>query len=394
MEEQYWNTTLRYVDAFMVENAHSWCDLEDYSLQTDHYAQYQEILHDYCSYFEQVGLHAFATYLAYYQEIRYISFEEFEARLLESTQALLQYVYALRRQMSVAVILRLAYPIEKSNMWVARLVYDRLRPILDGVDCNRRLNDTPPYSFLVNQVDRILMIYPDDCIYSGTQFYNLIWSEQHFFESIRPLPEQVEYYALCPFISTQLPRNPQSIAPVNFGVFEPIERLSTNLLSLISEQQTLADLAQFAEPGQVNQWMQILGDQLSAYSLDAKFMFVYRQYRRGPIPEFVQRIHDFFMFKKEAGNTLNVYFQHKLADRVSVITHILVYGSAPGREIGSLVRNCPYDGDKEYFATDDFREEEDRCPPSCYKYIGYTWSGIPLQDQDYRKPLADLLYRQ
>jgi hypothetical protein len=237
------------------------------------------------------------------------------------------------------------------------------------------------------------MIYPDDCIYSGTQFSNLIWSEQHFFESIRPLPEQVEYYALCPFISSQLPRNPQSIAPVNFGVYEPIERLSFDIQQLVSEQQTLADLVQFAEPDQVNQWMQILGDELSSYSLDTNFSFVYRQYRQGIIPEFVQRIQDFFVFKKETGNTLNVYFQHKLADRVSVITHTLVYGGAPGREFGSLVRNCPYDGDKEYFATDDFREEDERCPPSCYKYIGYTWRGIPLQNRDYRKPLADLLYR-
>ena len=393
-----WVITLRYTDDFMMENADKQCQWIDYDLNPQTYGRYDDILQTYKNYFEDLGLHPIAAYLDYYQHLRYISFSEFKDKLFESTTTLMNYIDNLREHMSVAVILRLAYPVDKSSLWVARLIYDRIRPVLTGVDGGRHC-DPMQYRALLSQVDHVLIIYPDDCMYSGSQFTARLSDEDDSFKYFpKSIYQRIEYYSLCPFVSSLLLKDPRNTIPVTFGSYETLERIPYSIHEAILEGTNLQHIAQYATSQQFDKLQEELGgipvDELTLEpNLD--FQFYERTYNirqsHQEIPRIIQALLDFIQFKDQTRNGLNIYFQHKLADKISIATALFVYGYVPGGAVGSLINNCEYDPNLDWLGGGDFYEESDRCPPSCYKRIQYTWRGRPIEPRAY---LDTILYQR
>lgn len=384
----YLENTLWYLDAFIDENKDRHCEFKDYSLISEKYEKYQNILENYRSTFEELGLDIFAEYLEFYQNLRYISFDEFYNRLVESAEYLVDYVEGLREEYgSVAVVLRLVQPMGKSNLWVTRLIYHLIRPILTGVHCNGdRQNWWEIYNNLSKQTNRLVLIYPDDCMYSGSQFLETMINERStgvysFFSEDRS--RELEFYVLCPYI-TSMVKDPRDkgfdkyeeyayFAPyINYGSYEWIEGLPRKLRDFPSELRHILSESQIFHFVQEGLDPALLG---SIYSFIKMAKKIYQDFP----PPIVSLFIDFIKFRLVARNAMNIYFQHKLADRISTATYLFVNGAVPGGEIGTLVNNCYYDSTTS-LGYDDFEIEKKRCPPSCYKNIKYTWVDRTIVD--------------
>lgn len=376
----FWSKTLEYTDAFMRENATKQCEYKDYSLNTARYVQYQKILQAHISYFRNLGLRPLADYYRYYQHLRYIPFKEFYQRLLRATQDLLKHIRALRKKSSVIVIFRLAYEIQKSSLWVARLVYPLLRPELDGVDCFQT-SQSKHYQYLRERkgVDRVILIYPDDCIYSGQQFHVTVSNDYY---ELKQVSNAVEFYSLCPYVtSTFLNSSMYRAIKVNLGTFETLVGVSeetktrtqmyNNILQYLASEERMPNL-------------------LQAFGVKEKkdIMSLELEKTWKPRLEIEAKLNQFIDFREETGGALNFYFQHKLADQVSIVTSLFVYGLVPGGKLGSLINSCPYEEKFKYLGL-DFLLEKYRCPPSCYKQLQYTWQGQAIPP---RKFLSDVFF--
>jgi hypothetical protein len=355
--EQQWKESLTRLDEFILENQDKQCEFKDYDLNLDRYELYRQQLEEYIRYFSKLELSPIVKYLKYYQQIRYISFEEFKTNLDKSTEALIQYIKQLKADMSVAVVLRLGYPVGKSALWVIRLVYSRLRPYLDMFDCSEQCDyDTYKPVIEKQQIERLLFIYPDDCIYSGSQFYRTIQNDNN--TALRDISitnrEFVKYYSLCPYVASELTYDPRLAVgyEIKFGVHQKITKLTRMHQVVIGS--TINSLINYVHDTDVNALF-LREEKLDVDTFD--------------------ELHLFYRITEDFG--LNVYFQHKLADQVSIITSILVYGITPNARVGSLIKNCDYVLEKQYLLKEgiDFSDENDRCPPSCYKRIMYTWKG-------------------
>jgi hypothetical protein len=334
VHSMYWNLTKTLFDLFYKENVTNRCVFQEYPLNKDRYNQYQEILQQYIDKYNNQDP-SISKFLTYYKGLRYISYSEFENRLIKSAEALVKHIRKIRKIKETVVILRLAYMVNKSALWVVMLIYHIIQKEIDGVECFKKINPKPYQDLRNKKVQHMLLIYPDDCIYSGNQFK--ITTDDDY-TKLKEFSQFIECYSLCPFVSTYFTRHNTSIKNLHY----------LNLGHCV-EIETIKDVL--------------------------------------PQPEIIRVQHksDISEFAKKVAPMINIYFQHKLADNVSIPLEIFVYGRVPepNRFLGSLIDNCPYLPGTFEIDDDDFFRESQRCPPSCYKKIVYTWKNKPISPNDY-----------
>ncbi len=200
--------------------------------------------------------------------------------------------------------------VKKSNLWVSLLSWKFLKDkITHVIDTEHTFDLYKGLQGTTTQGEDILFIHPDDCSYTGTQILNLDGKTNGINTNILELQSKVNYYIFCPYLSfnsTRLFTQYYLKYPDNSIIFDTIEN---NMKYENKKCKTNYKIDKYA-----------------------------------------------------------IYFDHKLADGVSIFEDIIRYGSIPwdGYKIGnSLIHNC-----------DNIREV---CPPSFYKNIDYTINGKKLK---------------
>jgi hypothetical protein len=286
----------------------------------------------------------------YYRNLRYIPFSEFYNTLKRNVSYLREYISEEKKQNNVLVVLRIAYPMVKSALWVAMLAYPWIRDLIDGVECGKHVF-TEAYSQLDN-VQKIIMIYPDDCIYSGGQFVDTLAKDHSDLGSIC---EKIWIYSMCPYVTQVFKQSNVWMTHLGF-LWNRI---------ILGSHEELPSILYYARSLHVVQ-------NAGIYESTHPRILNHRLY---PFLRRAQILH----------LPHNFYFQHKMADGVSIALYILAYGYIPYngeiRQLGSLINNCPNVSVETIFI--DFLNETKRCPPSCYKYLDYTFAGQQLDKDDY-----------
>jgi len=301
-------------DMFYIENKNKTCTFNtDYSLNEKKYERYKKIMSQMIRLTKNPEVR---TFLEYYKNIEYISFWEFKNTLNRSAKEFIQFVQKEKAtKQNVKVILH-TETVNKSSFWVIMLCYPMIQKYIDGI-----ITSTSNIHLEFEECNHLIVIFPDDCIYSGEQFSRKMFS----YDDFKKVCNKVTMYSLCPYVCMDNLKNRTIITKyidmgyINMGYYQQIDIVDIKPKDVASFQSNL--------------------------------------------------------FYRKVNKQLNIYFQHKLADNVSIAWYILIDGCTPDPNIclGSLINNCPYDKPfkKGVF---DFQKESDRCPPSCYKQIQYTWN--------------------
>jgi hypothetical protein len=329
----YWNTTKIYFDTFFEENKDKKCNFDlDHSLNPTRYNQYRQAMFDEIHRMKQYSdlqpdEQKYIQMLEYYKDIHYISFDVFYEQLEHSAQNLRERILKTKEQNpNTVTILRLAYQVEKSSLWVAMLVYHLIYDVIDGVEFNHTINILPYEELARKRISNIILVYPDDCIYSGQQLLTTLQADANLLKKYTQL---ISCFSLCPFVRDRFVMLTQT---PSFWK-DHFKFIDTPITIDFGETQLISSLPYEA---QITGWLS----------------------RFGIIP-YILRI------------PTNVYFQHKLADDLSTMTRILTYGILPIERkdktslrigdtlwIGNMINNCP---DIQHGLHQDFESESLRC---------------------------------
>ena len=234
------------------------------------------------------------------------------------------------------------FDITISNNWVLLLIYKILYPTLIDTSNNTKIYimDGSQMSDLNNKIKNPIVIYIDDCAYSGNQIINIRNSHLKNVKDIYICNVYITDYALKKF----------NVNKLNVIYIEKLNNFKDNLNE--SESNTYVKIVN-------NKYLNKL------WLLD------------------------------QCEGICNVYFDHKLASGASTFQSLLAFGLTPTQDINkrkfnnsySLISGCEsvYTTDKIKYINDnlfDLNESlnQKACPISFYKTIQYTYNNQIIKD--------------
>lgn len=276
------------------------------------------------------NIHAFAQTFA--ANLRHISFFQLRDRIYKVCQELRKRIESTKQPL---VVLLLGDSYRKSSTWISMLAWHALRDLVSLAV--KRVSQLPE-SFW--DAPNPIIIHADDMAYSGSQLAYAIGESKHLLlENSR-----VQYLLLLPFISTT--------AKGRLADEVPMARIPEAAEHIKNFEEQLTEAGHNA------------GEVLAALMHDP-----WKQ-----------------LYGVEGAHSL-VYFDHKLADSVSIPNKMLagptVLNSATGQvEVYKIISNCEdaiYRSDTGQLLrwntyVFDFANNF-TCPVAFYKLIEYTWQG-------------------
>ena len=290
--------------------------------------------------------------LAFRKNLQYVSFTTFKEKLrtisTEISNNLIGMSLDQKNKKKIMVIMVIVRHFKKSNLWVSLLMWPTLKSYVTHIV------STPGEALYLMETeqyfDKVVIIHPDDCIYSGSQFDE---SFQGFASNLQAQSKEFVYYAATPYIS-------------HIALDGILEKYITNkTLTILKSSQRInslyEDIKEEKGEGFVNVLFSLVGVESNTIE---KYLFQWEK-------------------KSHA-----IYFEHKLADKVSTFNKLLALG--PLRDIRKneiilrpFISTCTVDkysveheSFEEMFDSlqtkfiDDF---EKVCPTPFYKTIEYTY---------------------
>jgi hypothetical protein len=259
-----------------------------------------------------------------FTNLRYVSFIEFKSKLDKISKHIIEYINEKNIKKIYFVILN---NLKKSNFWIFLLSIKNFIESFYNTDKHIELINT-----LDHQVheENSIFIYPDDMIYSGMQF-------SQRFTKLNHIPKTTHIKLLIPFIT-------------KFG--KQIIKTSINYLPFEDDK--------FYE----NNGIEIIPTVESNYSDGKKNMMEYKYNKFSKIIDF-----DSYIFAQNIYRKPYIYFQHKLADLLSINSIFFnngAYLSYKDNKISinsldkAIANNC---------------KANISCPEASYKKIKYTYKG-------------------
>ena len=400
--ESYLQMTKNKFEQFYEENKKKTCVFKDYSLNKERMKQFKELIQDEIDYqkshrqtikqdlgnlelfefFSRAikGISRYETtdkmqlfkrilkeiggttnntiaFLHELSNLRYVSFDEFYNRLRKCAKELVQYLQQPKYK-NTLIILRIPGAINKSNLWVTMLIYDIIGKYVHGIDYYdediEHIGKHIANLYRSGRYNRILYIYPDDCIYSGKQLSDKIKEvinktvREIYYEKLDkqenyPI-DKMEHYILCPYISYIFKKHRLEYlllpgrrkTPIFLPIYHTLPK-SAEIMSTFSK------------------------------NIDTRFLSPRLNVFKGEVDGL-------------SPSHANIYFQHKFADAVSLPIRVFEDGLVPyenrTKMVGTLINNCNNHG------------KEFACPPACYKNIEYTFKGEKINPKKY---LEDIL---
>ncbi len=276
----------------------------------------------------------FATTFA--KNLRHVSFSEFRRDLYRTCFEIRQRIFDERPH---AVVFFISGDITKSNTWIALLVWQYFKKLVTHLTDD--IEKVPKE--LSRGKKRVFLLHPDDMSYSGLQMAadvnaTLGWSAD------------LTYFPVVGLMGAAAVKQLETLTPA-FTIPKTVEI--------------------------VPRLEQLLRDDYGAESASE----ILDELKRPPWWDYYGVLR----------NTTLIYFDHKLADRVSIATKMLVDAVAQGRsghrlKKFRLIRNC----EDAIYKTHDGRlvkpetqwvdlADEYTCPKAFYKTLVYTFDGKPLE---------------
>ena len=300
-----------------------------YSISQSSLMRWVDLMKDASIKYDDKCIYQFALYFAKY--LTHISFDDFYQQLRKLCIDLLMMLK--EDKMCIMVI---AGEINKSNTWVSLLVYnilkERIKYVILSKYCKKMYKLFP----------QAIFIHPDDCSYSGSQITSDIYVGQC--SSVDDVND-IQYYIFCPYVSNFAKKTIQATTSVNFLdstiFFNPLQY---NIEQEVNENKQ-SELCEM----KMNTTTNLLFDNF-----------------------------------KEDKELCTIYFDHKLADGVSIFQKIIALGvyytddfTSIKNNIKGLIHNCNYEISSLNLSklnTYDIASiyGEKMCPPPFYKTINYT----------------------
>lgn len=261
----------------------------------------------------------------FYSHLRRVSFDEWITALNKMS---VEIIMKIERRKYSRVVLVIDGQMTKSNTWVAIILFMRIGKYVTDV-----VNDIVR-DFSGEYPENTLFIHPDDCSYSGKQIHESLYQSTIGTKT---------YVIACPYIgSTAYERLKRS--PVKFP--------KATVIFDNFDQQLENNTGDYSCDDIVNKSMKIFTTE----------MYKTFHYSRG---------------------LSAIYFDHKLADRVSIFQKVLALGPVHnGIAVGSLISGCEtfeYKVRGRVPSNDDNISDFDAdgvCPKAYYKTINYTYNGV------------------
>jgi len=328
-----------------------------HNIDTDHIQKWREQI---------AGLHhpsrndEISTYLkfadAYAKSLRYVSFYEFLDKIRKISSEIIELI-----KNSDHLIFIVDGGSAKSNIWVALLFFGELEKL--GLEqYKEKINWMPvagydrslPVYVKSNPDKKLATVYFDDMSYTGTQISGVA-------PDIIGL-DNLKYYVAVPFITNNAFA---LLSSEGMLFFDNTERV-TSLYDHIKEYYK-------DEPETIKK-LEILCYDRGSSSLHGDNHNMFNKYKRGR--------KTFFCGHLKLGQ-LPIYFDHKIADNVSVFPGLMSFGWVPPdfeyniirnyntspEKSGSHMKNCYGEGDARFDAAAGV------CYKTFYKQIKYTYKG-------------------
>jgi hypothetical protein len=387
---------------------------------------------------------------------RYVNIEEYLKRLEKISVGMVAFLEASNIKQIVFLVFG---GVKKSNFWVLILVYKHFKNIDVKINI---ATSTVALDFL--SYKDTLFIYPDDTIYSGSQFVKNLGSFLENFIGKKDNPNNIHLTPLVAFIGVSLfnlikDKFPQQKADDMFGSRFKISgesKLLVNLSTIFDKNIELMngfnkniELLEVIHYGKTTNpelmkymdedkdgnvlddeededkiekeraaifFLKKLKKQISAYDyekvkdrlIDNQTLLYYGFLKEDVLKDSfccklivddkLDEAHNAYQIKKflfrsfiaKYVNEIPIYFQHKMADKVSVPLLIYETGYCVIKKdsyieeinIGNMIKNCEnaYEQESTLIAPEWDVPEEKRCPKSFYKYIQYSFEGFPITD--------------
>ncbi len=274
------------------------------------------------------------------KNLRHVSFSEFSDALGRTS---IDIAGRIQRERPDAVVLVIDGVINKSNTWITLLVWSFLSGVVTHLTDD--LADIPA-AITNNPNKRVFVLQPDDMSYSGTQMGFVV-------ADVTDWTSQVTFLPVVGFMGSAAVKSLKEIT----SAFEVPSTVSVipSLKKVLKKDHGSGRAWEIMQTLNQKPWSDYYGVWESA--------------------------------------TL-IYFDHKLADRVSIPTKMLVDAvafNASTKEVTKfrLIHNCEdaiyktdtgklIDPDTQFVDLDD----EYTCPKAYYKTLVYTFNGIPLTQKD------------
>ena len=257
---------------------------------------------------------------------KHISFKEFNNQL-GSVASNINNIINIYKPINVVLIVDINN-YNKSSFWISLLLYEKI-------------NHDKITHIITNPIDtrnfqgKTLCIHPEDASYSGIQLSSLLG----VLNTETRNTDEFLYYIACPFISKK--------------AYDKIKKISKVIY--IDKQSTI--------------FFDSLGNN--------------KKHEPPTIKNFVKKISKY-------DNLHTIYFDHKLADNVSIPQEVYVYGRNLNEdeddEIVTLIENCNYEKykniikkHKDMYDIQELISTNEMCPPAFYKHINYTFNNKPFK---------------
>lgn len=294
--------------------------------------------------------------------VKHVSYDEWYGVIVKLCAEIISYIKENKFQY-VAMVIPGSF--KKSNTYVAILMFKMLEPYIDIITnaaVGMGMFSNPEYG-----VYKTLFIHVDDCTYTGTQILENARFLKYNFEKV---PEGIITYIIaCAYIG--------STAREKFNrYFPPYVKVLRSSVGFNTMYEDINKIL-LTEP----RYASLKGD-------------------NGEFSPSIEPRERWDLGK----NKSIIYFDHKLADTLSVYLYLLCLGTVIGSKdnLGSLISGCE---NNKYFAHGrEIKDPEDTnapeftqnkmCPETIYKKIDYTFRGVPLVvDPSYPSYITIILHK-
>jgi hypothetical protein len=294
---------------------------------------------------------SWATFASQFSaKLDYISFKSFS----EQTRRVAAEIVAkinMSPDDNYEVILVIDGVFNKSNTWVSLLMWPTIGPYVKYIVSSAVEALSIHLNLKSKKKTTSLIIHADDCSYSGNQFYAAFVDIPAYCKKYRVKPSEFIYYMAFPYISI----NAKDL------LREELREEGFKFINIPNNSVEIFPFMKLMEEDGVN-----TTDLFKLLGRDSKK------------PEA-----ELFQWTKRAHA---IYFDHKLADAVSVLNKILAFGPIRDPNTGivttrNLIIGCE---NFEYQPNDPskaFGDFDKVCPPPFYKSIVYTINGIKIPEK-------------
>ena len=285
--------------------------------------------------------------LLFSKYLRHISFSEWHESLIRLSMDI-----RLRKNENKYsdIIIVIDDKMTKSNTWVSILLFHNISDICTDVINSELFRDKVFIDYILSRtkINKMLFLHVDDVSYTGTQIDLTIGNYLNNLSKLNVNVSNLDYLITCPYIGINAFNKLQHIPYVKFSSSSVI---FNTFLSNVKKEPIGKYLVS------ENSLKKLIGSGTIYYNIFQYYELIY-----------------------------SIYFDHKLADGLSIFQKILALGSyykcdSSVGTIGSLINGCEKTVYKEY---DEILEpnkvifdfdDEHTCPTAFYKKITYTLNG-------------------